>query len=364
MKYKPEFILIDRLVEHLPATQQILGKFKGVDTTVIEDVRAIKKPLNFSAAKKTLLITKNRGTAFKPCQGIGHGHLCCNYWIIDLISNCPLDCSYCILQQYLQNNPFLTIFTNIDEILTQASMQIAEHRDKKFRIGTGELSDSLALDHVTGFSRKLIEYFSYHKNATLELKTKTANINHLLKLNHNGSTVIAWSVNPQKFIEQEENGTASLEARFDAAKTAIHSGYSVAFHFDPIVLTETWEEDYKQVVEMIIDMFPYEKISWISLGTLRFPHDMKEIVMKRFPKSRIFYNELVPVNGKVRYFRPIREEIYKKMLNWLAPLKEYIPVYLCMETKTVWQHIMPEIKPSNKEIEKLVCGPAPACHLF
>jgi spore photoproduct lyase len=364
MKYKPDFILIDRLVEHLPATQRILDKFKCVDTTVIEDVRAIKKPVDFSAAKKTLLITRNNGSAFKPCQGITPGHLCCNYWIIDLISNCPLDCSYCILQEYLQNNPLLTIYTNIDEILTRASMYIAERRDKKFRVGTGELSDSLALDHVTGFSKKLIEYFSCQPNVTLELKTKTANINHLLKLNHNGRTVIAWSVSPQRFIDEEEVGTASLEARFDAAKTVIHAGYSVAFHFDPVVLTENWEAEYKEVVEKIVQMFPAEKIAWISLGTLRFPHEMKDIVMKRFPKSKIFYNEFVPVNGKVRYFRPIREGMYKKILSWFAPIKETVPIYLCMETKTVWQKIMPEVSASNRAIEEHVCGTAPTCHQF
>ena len=174
MKYKPDFILIDRLVEHLPTTHFIVSKFKNADVTLIEDVRAIKKPSDFSKAKKTLVITANRGEAFKPCQGIGPGHLCCNYWIIDLISNCPLDCSYCILQQYLQNNPLLTMYANVDEILTKASIHIAANKGKRYRIGTGELSDSLALDHITGFSKKLIEYFSNHPNVTLELKTKTS----------------------------------------------------------------------------------------------------------------------------------------------------------------------------------------------
>lgn len=355
MRYRPNFILIDRLVEHLPTTHAIVKKFKNVDSTVIEDVQAIKRPADFSAAKKTILITTHRGDAFKPCQGIGPGHLCCNYWIIDLISNCPMDCSYCILQHYLGNNPLLTIYANIDEILTRASIYIAEHRDKKLRIGTGELSDSLALDHITGFSKKLISYFSYHPNVSLELKTKTVNIDHLLKLNHNGRTVISWSLNPQRLIETEETGTASLAERFKAAKTAIDAGYSIGFHFDPIIYSENWEAEYRQVVDEIIQTFPHQKIAWISLGTLRFPPQMKEIVKNRFPKSRIFYNELVPVNGKVRYFRPIREKIYKEMLSWLEPLKQTTPIYLCMETKPVWQHMFPDIEPSNRTIERQVC---------
>ena len=355
MKYNPDFILIDKLVEHLPTTQAIVNKFKNADTTVIEDVRAIKRPADLSAAKKTVVITAHRGEAFKPCQGMGHGHLCCNYWVIDLISGCPLDCSYCILQHYLQNNPLLTIYTNVDEILTKASIRIAGQNGRKFRIGTGELSDSLALDHITGFSKKLIEYFSHHPNVTLELKTKTANINHLLKLNHNGGTVLAWSVGPPRLIRGEETGTASMAERFVAAQKAIEAGYKVAFHFDPIVYSENWEDEYRSVVEEIVGPFPRNKIAWISLGTLRFPPEMKETVMKRFPKSRIFYNELVPINGKVRYFRPIRENIYKKMLEWLKPLRKTTPIYLCMETKLVWDHIMPEIGRSSCSIEKHVC---------
>lgn len=356
MKYKPDLILIDRLAEHLPATQSILAKLKGIDSTIIEDVAAIKKPQNFSAAKKTLLITTNRGEPFKPCQGMAAGHLCCNYWIIDLISNCPMDCSYCILQHYLQNNPLLTIYANIDEILTRAAIYIAEHPDKKFRVGTGELSDSLALDDITGFSKKLIEYFSHQPNVNLELKTKTTNIQHLLKLNHNGRTVIGWSVNPEKIVKEEETGTANLADRFDAAKQAINAGYRVGFHFDPIINFDGWELEYKNVAEKIISIFPHDKIAWISLGTLRFPSQMKDITLKRFPRSKIFYGEFIPTEGKSRYFRPLRENIYRKMLEYLSPLSPNTPLYLCMETKTVWNNIMPSVGKSSGAIERHVCG--------
>lgn len=355
MKYKPNVILIDRLAEHLPVTQSILKKFKGVDFNVIEDISAVKRPSDFSAAKKTMLITMHTGDAFKPCQGIGPGHLCCNYWIIDLISNCPMDCSYCILQHYLANNPLLTIYANIDEILTKASIFVSSHRDKKFRIGTGELSDSLALDHITGFSKKIIEYFSCQPHVSLEFKTKTANIDHLLKADHRGRTVISWSINPRRIIEQEEIGTASLTERFEAAKKAVEAGYMIGFHFDPIIFTENWEVEYREVAEHIVKIFPHDKIAWISLGTLRFPQEIKDIVKSRFPKSNIFFNELVPVNGKVRYFRPIRENIYKKMALWLEPLAETTPIYLCMETKLVWEHTMPGRADSNRSVENHVC---------
>ena len=356
MKYKPEFILIDRRVEHLPTTHAILNKFKDIDQTVIEDVRAIKRPSDFSTAKKTVLITSHRGESFKLCQGTGSSHLCCNYLVLDFISNCPMDCSYCILQQYLQNNPLLTIYANVDEILTRASIFFAEHTDRKFRVGTGELSDSLALDHITGFSKKAIEYFSAFNHVTLELKTKSTNIKHLLNIPEKGQTVLAWSLNPQSIIDSEELNTTTLEERFSAAIDAINAGFRVAFHFDPIIYSDRWENNYKEVVGEIIARFKPEDIAWISLGTLRFPPEMKDIVMKRFPKSRIFYNELIPTNGKVRYFRPIREDIYKKMMSWLTPIADQTKIYLCMETKPVWEKVMPGVGTSTANIERHVCS--------
>lgn len=354
--YKPDFILIDKEVQHLETTSNIVSKFPDVDRSTIYDLDFIKKPSDFSLAKKMLLITQQKGQSFKPCQGITPNHLCCNYWIIDLVSNCPYDCSYCVLQYYLSNNPLLTLYANVEEIASNALEYTTAHKNKKFRIGTGELGDSLVIDDITGFSKILIESFANEENVSLELKTKSVNVDHLLDIDNKGNTVIAWSVNPQEIISTEEHGATSLEERFSAAEKVVKAGFRVAFHFDPIVFSEDLEKLYKRVTDQIIQRFDPAKISWISIGTLRFPTGMKDIVMKRFPNSRIFYDEFISDSGKTRYFRPIRERIYKKMLKNLEPLKKDVPIYLCMETKIVWQNVMSSVKPSNKGIEDYVCS--------
>jgi spore photoproduct lyase len=62
-------------------------------------------------------------------------------------------------------------------------------------------------------------------------------------------------------------------------------------------------------------------------------------VKKRFPGSRIPYGEFVPGHhGKVRYFRPIREEMYRKMISWIRAAAPGVTVYLCMESFTVWEN--------------------------
>lgn len=298
----------------------------------------------------------HKGGAFKACQGIGSDHLCCNYWVMDLISNCPCDCTYCILQSYLANNPFMTVYVNIDEILTHVGAKLASEPDKKFRVGTGELSDSLAIDPLTEYSRMLIPFFALQPNAILELKTKTANVDQLLDLKHNGHTVIAWSVNPPEIIAAEEKGTATLDERLAAAQKCIKAGYKVAFHLDPIIRYPGWEDGYKELIKTIGEAVPKDRIAWTSMGTLRFPPDLKSIATKRFPQSKIFYDEFVQTNGKMRYFRPIRTEVYKKILEWVRPMNGDNPLYFCMETETVWKNLIANPPADNEALEKHVCS--------
>jgi hypothetical protein len=76
----------------------------------------------------------------------------------------------------------------------------------------------------------------------------------------------------------------------------------------------------------------------VSLGCLRFTPHLQDLVRARFPKSKIPYGEFVPGHhGKLRYFRPIREEMYAKMRGWIREAAPGVFVYLCMENRAVWE---------------------------
>lgn len=62
-------------------------------------------------------------------------------------------------------------------------------------IGTGEFTDSLALDTLTRFSPLLVDYMRDKPRAVLELKSKSVVIENLQGLEHGGRTIIAWSLN-------------------------------------------------------------------------------------------------------------------------------------------------------------------------
>ena len=50
-----------------------------------------------------------------------------------------------------------------------------------FRIGTGEITDSLALEPYTGMAREMIPYFAEQANVLLELKTKSDCVDKLAR---------------------------------------------------------------------------------------------------------------------------------------------------------------------------------------
>lgn len=330
-------IWIDKSALLYPETQVIKERLSSVPYDVVDDVRILKHPLDPATAKRQLVLTLNKGISFKQCQGMCEGVVCCGYHTIDIASGCPCDCSYCILQHYISNNPMTTIYVNIEEILGNVKKYLLENPKKEIRIGTGELSDSLAFDDITGYSKIIVNFFATMPNAIFEFKTKTVNIDNLLSLKHGGRTVVSWSLNPSKIIEAEERHSASLTARLAAAKKCVEVGYRVGFHFDPMINYPGWEADYKQVVEKIFEYVPAASIAWISLGALRFPHGLKQVVEKRFPNTSIFSGEFIPANGKMRYFRPIREEMYKKMRGWINERAPRVVPYLCMETAMVNQ---------------------------
>jgi len=266
--------------------------------------------------------------------------LACDYYTLHLSEGCDLECSYCILQAYL-TNLFLTVYVNIDESLKKLDGLLKNNPDQFFRIGTGQLADSLSLDHITGMTETLIPFFAGQENATLELKTKSNNIERLLKLSSRGRAIAAWSLNSEVIQIQEEHKTATLNERLQAAKQICYeTDHRVAFHFDPIIDYPGWEKDYEAVIRKLFESIPAEKIAWISLGCFRFIPKLKSIIETRFPKSSLPHAEWVRgMDGKMRYFKPRRIEIYKKTLEMIRQYSPDTTLYLIMETAEVWSQV-------------------------
>jgi spore photoproduct lyase len=342
--FEPERIFVERSVRDLPFTRSLLSRWPAVPSQEVDRPQEAQELVSrtadpLTAGKRSLLIARQRGPFIKRCPGT-KAYICCGYGIINTANGCDLDCSYCILQGYL-NNPLLTVYANVEELIEQLDALLSGGGDRFYRLGTGELTDSLSLDPLFGHARLLVPYFAGKNNAILELKTKTTNVGELLQLDHNGRTVVSWSLNAQPVVSREERGAPPVASRLAAARRCCQAGYRIGFHFDPLITYPGWEEDYQAVVDAIFEHVEPEAIAWISLGALRYPPQLDGIIRRRHPNSDIVLGELFPgQDGKLRYFRPIRTALFRKMNAWIKEHDEGIFVYLCMESDPVWRQAL------------------------
>jgi spore photoproduct lyase len=313
-------------------------------------------PGEFNDSKKNLYLTRFKGQFFKRCPGATQKRAltCCNYFVLNLGQQCNMNCSYCYLQSYL-NFPMMTIYTNLDQALGELRETAERFPTAGYRVGTGEIIDSLSLDPLTLYSKELIRFFHSLPHWTLEFKTKSNYVSQFLDQPHSGNVVVSWSVNPQNIVASEEHGTASLEQRLQAARQCSDRGFPVAFHIDPMIWHKGWKQNYAVLVDQITEEFGPEDIHAISVGTLRFQPQQKAMMRRRFgPESIVVQAEMhQSESGKMRYDAQLRAEMSQFVIRRLHQKNAKYKSFICMETPENWIKSYGQLPVHDKKINSL-----------
>ena len=289
---------------------------------------------DYNQRQNTLFVINESYDFFKKCP-CSSNTLSCGYHIFNLGFGCIFECNYCFLQGYT-NSPGVMFPANIEGFFDRFN----SYKKPAMRIGTGEFSDSLALDKITEYSIPIIEFFKKHEDVFFEFKTKSAEIKNVLKTNHSGNIVISWSLNPQKIIDDNELLTPTLNERLNAASKCVEAGYKVGFHFDPVIFFSGWEKQYHNLIEALFNKIKPRHIAWISIGTFRFNPRLKPIIERRFPENKILNEELLlGYDNKLRYPYNIRYNIYKEIISRLKKHSGKLNLYLCMEKVSMWKEL-------------------------
>ena len=329
-------------IEEKAADSALAARFKSIfNKAKIHRISSLKDYLNPAPGKRlqfgcgikdynkrrdNVFIVNERHDFFKKCP-CTKGAVNCGYHIFNLGFGCIFECAYCFLQGYT-NSPGIILPANIESFFKKFD----SYKKPGMRIGTGEFSDSLVLDEITEYSKPMVEFFKKNKDVIFEFKTKSNKINNLLGAAGAKNIVVSWSLNPQRMIDENEFFTASLNERISSAQMCVRAGYRAGFHFDPIIYYDGWQKDYEGVIENLFDKINPKAIAWISLGTFRFPRELKPVIERRFPHNTILDAELLPgYDGKLRYPLKFRMDIYRVMQGMLRRHSEKLKIYLCME---------------------------------
>jgi spore photoproduct lyase len=357
--YQPDILFLEEGVSEYPLTQEVLSRLSGVPLQKFQDFSTLTEQMKsskydvFGEGKKSLALSRFKGSFLKKCPGVSPGMVCCNYYVVNLSKNCIYDCSYCFLQDFLWNNPMQVAYVNVEDLLFELEEVFTQYPDRNFRVGTGELTDSLALDTIIPYTDYLLPFFNRQTNAVLELKTKSDQVANLLNHPDPKNIIVSWSLNPQSIIGQEEKGTPRLSQRLEAARACLDKGYRIGFHFDPIILIPGWEKAYRQLVDILCDTLPIDKVTWVSLGSFRYRPALKSIIKDRHPGTRLFTSEHLPSkDGKFRYLRPLRNQAYETIRGYLMSRSEELNIYLCMETKEIWEDVTGKTPRSDKKLDQ------------
>lgn len=343
IKFVPKNVFYTKDVLNSQLFDRVKNIYKNANFSQIESLKSYLKENKFSIQKynnrrENLFIVNEKFDFFKKCP-CTKNVVCCNYSLINIGFGCPYDCAYCFLQGY-QNAAGIILPANIDDFLTDDKIvPVKSNFFDNPRVGSGEWTDSLVFDDITLFSNNIVNFFKQRPGIDFEFKTKSVNIDNLLKAGGTENIVAAWSVNSRQMIKENEYLTPGLQARLTAAQKCVKAGFSTAFHFDPVILYDDWKQGYTDTVDAIFDFIDEKYIKWISVGSFRMPVELKKTIENRFPENKILNGELLLDGTKLRYIEQQRVNIYKTIVERIKKYSNKIKIYLCMENSSVWNKV-------------------------
>jgi spore photoproduct lyase len=334
-------VFLEKSLKTNPRVEILLSKIKFKQLIEIEEYGKYfaqsKKPYLQKRQDLNLYIANKKGQLLKEAPDAYGTYGEPHYYYVHAY-NCIYECDYCYLQGYF-HSPDLVLFLNHDEIL--ASMKVLMDKSKpliksgkKIWFHAGEFSDSLALSHLTQEIETYYDFFKNNPMAMWELRTKSVNTKVIKELEPLENMVTSFSLSPTETARNHDLKTPPTKLRIKAMKELQELGHKVAMHLDPIILNDTFKEQYEELLEYLRNEIDLSKIEYVSLGVVRFSSDVYSQVKKNYPESAYLNKEFITANdGKIKYPKPIRNWMLStvKQVCLNSGLKEE-QLYLCMES--------------------------------
>ena len=327
-----ETIYIENQVKNHFRTKKILSKLnKNVDVIYCDHYGEIFniKSQNFRVQKNkpALILAKKDGKKLHEIPknfGIGGDK---NYYFSHML-NCIYDCEYCFLQGKHMSAHYL-LFVNYEDFFLEIKKKILENSTKKYYFFSGYDCDSLAFDGVTGFIKYFLPIFKQNKNAILELRTKSNQLNKLLKHEPIDNCIVAFSFTPENISKLIEHKVPSVKNRIKAMKQLANIGWKIGLRFDPIIPACNFAKIYDKLFQNIASNIPEESIHSISFGMMRFPKKMFKKMTKENSNKRLFSQPFENRNGIFSYNKKLENKVENIILKKLKKYMKKAPIYNC-----------------------------------
>jgi len=369
IQWKPDEIIINNEVKDDPDTAFFLSQCPGVSVNyvnggksdvIVQASNILRNTpdgmLNRILAGKSVVFITTAGQAVDDFTIPDNRLICPHFKRLKLASNgCFYRCDWCYLKlTYRAAFPFITVHVQYEKMKDSLERSLATAQTPIF-FNSGELADSMSMEHLTRAGRTFIPWFGKSRNGYLFMLTKSDNVNDILSLPHNGHTIIAWSINNEMVSRKFEIGAPSFDRRLEAAFKVQQAGYPLRLRLDPIVPFDGWQQAYADTIERIFQKVSPERM---TLGTLRFEEgfyqmgsknqnnifttgpDLPEMLKNMSPmfEPKMFPGKKKPKIGKYSFSEPVRLSIFDFIIKEIRKYSN-CPIALCKESADVWNQL-------------------------
>jgi spore photoproduct lyase len=363
--WKPKEIIVRKRIKDDPITKYFLDQclkvpVKHVSTGKVKDIVAASDILRNSGptmldkilAGKQVVYISPAGDAVDVFTMPDDRMVCPHFERLKLASNgCFYQCDWCYLKlTYRAAYPFIAVRAQYDKIKHQLEKKLAKAQ-APIMFNSGELADSLSMEHLTRAAREFIPWFGKTGNGYLFMLTKSDNVDDILDLHHNKHTVVTWSINNEEISQKFEIGAPGFERRLDAACKVQQAGYPVRIRLDPIVPFDGWQPAYFDTIRRIFEKVSPERI---TLGTLRFEkgfYNMRNSIFTTGPElpslletmqpmfpPKAFSGFQRPKSGKYSFLDDKRADIFRYIIGQIRKFSD-CKIALCKESADLWKRV-------------------------
>ncbi len=325
MSFLPLFshIYIESSAYDYPITEKVLARFPKATRISIQNYKEVfNRPRqrwdHQKNALKLILAVRDEhflypGSSFVP--NFEHSR----FYYTTPVLNCLYGCEYCYLQGMFPSANLVT-FVNSQDFISAANQQLSGSDPAYLCISYD--TDLLALEDLFGYCAEWIEYARLNSHVTLEIRTKSSNIQALQQLTPPPNTILAWTLSPDEVIQRYEHRTPKLTARLASIAKAQERGWNVRLCFDPILRVDDWQQLYSELIHQTFSIVDPHSIYDVSLGVFRIPSGYLRAMQHNNPTSKLVHYPYNVRNNSASYPPSEHQEMIEAVSS---DLLQYLP---------------------------------------
>ena len=322
-------IYVEKKILNNKNTLEILSKFKDVKIIEIENYKEVfssnNQDFHLQKLGQKLILASNKANMIYEGAVVCESFENDNFYYTSSIINCVYDCEYCYLQGvYSSGN--IVIFVDIEKVFEE--VEELYNKLKTLYLCISYDTDLLAIENICGFSEKWYYFIEDKKDLKIELRTKSGNIDKFLNLKPLDNFIVAFTLSPENLALKNEKYTASFKNRVKAIKKLQEKGWKVRICIDPLIYSDNFEKNYRQMIEYLFNEIDKEKVIDVSIGVFRISKEYLKKMRNQNQNSEILYYPFECIDGVYTYSDKTKSYminfIKEQFLKYIDEKKIYI----------------------------------------